>query len=261
MHVYAQILNSEGRNPSYLALAIVIDNNDVTYTWEDILKMSNFRWWGVRNKRTGWLGILGERRLTNVVTLSVLTYVVWYQLYSTEQLNSLPFRTWTNSAENNWREKKTLTWQKPQLICLQLAIKKKKKGSTLSMLSSLSSTNSAQRHAMCDKLSHYSFQQMRSSASIPRNQRNHVELAQLCYSCKNTLMLLPVTYQSFTSLNNDQIYLLSPWNFKLHTVGKWSLIFLWPSFSHLNKTTTTKKYSQHESLLWLIVIILTEKFL
>lgn len=79
---------------------------------------------------------------------------------------------------------------------------------------------------MCDKLSHYSFQRMRSSASIPRNQRNHVKLAQLSYSCKNTLMLLPVTYQTFASLNNDQIYLLSPWNFMLHTVGKWSLILL-----------------------------------
>lgn len=109
------------------------------------------------------------------------------------------------------------------------------------MLSSLSSTNSAQRHAMCDKLSHYSFQRMRSSASIPRNQRNHVKLAQLSYSCKNTLMLLPVTYQTFASLNNDQIYLLSPWNFMLHTVGKWSLILLWLSFSHLN--TKKKKIS------------------
>lgn len=32
MHVYAQILHIEGTNPSYLAFAIISDNNDVTYT-------------------------------------------------------------------------------------------------------------------------------------------------------------------------------------------------------------------------------------
>lgn len=59
MHVYAQILHIEVTNPSYLAFAIIIDNNDVTYTWEDVLKMSDVRWWGVRNMRNGWVGILG----------------------------------------------------------------------------------------------------------------------------------------------------------------------------------------------------------